>query len=179
MDSSISLKDKIWCLRVCHHISTGLYLCKVMLCGCYKHLCHFCLLMMWSRARFSDGGTGVVLSVTFTISGIDAWRLVHVRVEAALFLVSFSSSRFVIRLDVGLAELSIVWFWQTFSHRAVRGGNGGVTPRILYFISTYSDASLQCVDILLGGKCPYNDVFSGRFLKIIVIRRIVMALLKC
>ena len=25
MDSSVSLKDEIWFLRVCHHISTGLY----------------------------------------------------------------------------------------------------------------------------------------------------------
>jgi len=25
MDSSVSLKDKNWFLRVCHHISTGLY----------------------------------------------------------------------------------------------------------------------------------------------------------
>jgi hypothetical protein len=25
MDSSVSPKDKIWFLRVCHHISTGLY----------------------------------------------------------------------------------------------------------------------------------------------------------
>ena len=26
MDSSISAKDEIWFLRVCHHISTGLYM---------------------------------------------------------------------------------------------------------------------------------------------------------
>jgi hypothetical protein len=26
MDSSVSPKDEIWFLRVCHHISTGLYL---------------------------------------------------------------------------------------------------------------------------------------------------------
>ena len=26
MDSSVSTKDEIWFLRVCHHISTGLYL---------------------------------------------------------------------------------------------------------------------------------------------------------
>jgi len=25
MDSSVSPKDEIWFLRVCHHISTGLY----------------------------------------------------------------------------------------------------------------------------------------------------------
>jgi hypothetical protein len=25
MDSSVSPKDKIWFLRVCHHITTGLY----------------------------------------------------------------------------------------------------------------------------------------------------------
>jgi hypothetical protein len=25
MDSSVSAKDEIWFLRVCHHISTGLY----------------------------------------------------------------------------------------------------------------------------------------------------------
>jgi hypothetical protein len=25
MDSSVSSKDEIWFLRVCHHISTGLY----------------------------------------------------------------------------------------------------------------------------------------------------------
>jgi len=27
MDSSVSPKDEIWFLRVCHHISTGLYFC--------------------------------------------------------------------------------------------------------------------------------------------------------
>jgi cellulose synthase/poly-beta-1,6-N-acetylglucosamine synthase-like glycosyltransferase len=53
--------------------------CKVMLDSCYKHLCHFSLLMMWSRAGFAVGGTGVVMSVTFTISGSDGWRLLHVR----------------------------------------------------------------------------------------------------
>jgi len=31
MDSSVSPKDEIWLLRVCHHISTGLY---------DKHICH-------------------------------------------------------------------------------------------------------------------------------------------
>ena len=46
--------------------------CKVMLDGCYKHLRHFSLLMMRSRARFAVGETEVVLSVTFTISGSDA-----------------------------------------------------------------------------------------------------------
>jgi len=29
MDSSVSPKDEIWFLRVCHHISTGLYLRKM------------------------------------------------------------------------------------------------------------------------------------------------------
>jgi hypothetical protein len=30
MDSSVSPKDEIWFLRVCHHISTGLYLRSLM-----------------------------------------------------------------------------------------------------------------------------------------------------
>jgi hypothetical protein len=86
--------------------------------------------------------------------------------EAALFWASFSSGGFIIRLDVGLAELSSVWFWQKFSHRAVWGeGGGGVTPRILNFISAYSDALLQSVDIVLGGICPYTKVFSWGVLK--------------
>jgi hypothetical protein len=29
MGSTFSLKDEIWFLRVCHHISTGLYLSKI------------------------------------------------------------------------------------------------------------------------------------------------------
>jgi len=28
MDSSVSPKDEIWFLRVCHHISTGLYVIR-------------------------------------------------------------------------------------------------------------------------------------------------------
>jgi hypothetical protein len=31
MDSSVSPKDEIWFLRVCHHISTGLYYTSVVI----------------------------------------------------------------------------------------------------------------------------------------------------
>ena len=35
MDSSVSPKDEIWFLRVCHHVSTGLYLFgRLLIVGC-------------------------------------------------------------------------------------------------------------------------------------------------
>jgi len=38
MDSSVSPKDEIWFLRVCHHISVGLYLAAADKVGCIRHV---------------------------------------------------------------------------------------------------------------------------------------------
>jgi hypothetical protein len=43
MDSSVSPKDEIWFLRVCHHISTGLYHPAN---AAYSVACHL-LLVQW------------------------------------------------------------------------------------------------------------------------------------
>jgi len=41
MDSSVSPKDEIWFLRVCHHISTGLYYRTLDVKLCVNRLCPF------------------------------------------------------------------------------------------------------------------------------------------
>jgi len=48
MDSSVSPKDEIWFLRVCHHISTGLYLFLWVVKSC-AGLELWCVIKAWTK----------------------------------------------------------------------------------------------------------------------------------
>jgi len=44
MDSSVSPKDEMWFLRVCHHISNAVYLIKTIVGEWWRNCLYFCLI---------------------------------------------------------------------------------------------------------------------------------------